>query len=1070
MTSQDWWREVLSRNRLSQPDGRPIYRYVITGQELTEAKRLLQKNAASISQGLAAPPLCAVFVCYCAEIFKLESDRGIREWEPLLKPLRIALAANERGRVVEPGLRYLKQRVVKRSGELRTRREWLLTIALQAGLPVKLLVRSEGHWLKDYLNAVLIAAFQSADLTQSLALDLAESEQERLTASYKDPDFFELVADLAMALKGLRDKAPGQIANSNALVDWLERNEPRWRDSLPMHLGDDATRSALTGLVREAHEAAIKNTSPGRLAVQREIYHDGTSWVPAVRLEVGGSVPLQNAKPDLGRLELHARDSAARHIGSALAVILPPAARAESWVLKSNLRDPLIRNFPLETPVLLEARGPALLTSQAISAADGDGLFGEVLVFEPVGDPATCTRAIYIGSGTSASRSDTLIALVPKDAEVRPVDSGAAEAHSKRGCLGDRFDVIEVRASVRVTVRGSGNVYRLDPGTDGVRRRLQLASCRTVGWEPLSKSILVTDSLASLSIHDGGKRRAPLGREIEWRADGTGPWQCVLASRPRIGRFRLRWRDNKADVTLDSISVCLVPPGLAIKARHDGTRLSIAEPDIADVSVRLDGDSVRRSGKDWEFTNGPRALVTGSLKVGKHELDISIPVRPARNIFVDVNGSAIRSGTCYLWQLAGCEAIAADSREQVIIRLVSENDSERLEQFLAFPREGERQIISFVQLEAVMEQLWAAKGSLDCEIQLSFSNQAEPLIKVRLFEEQLPAQNNRIDYDLDSAARLGRRLAFRSLIEPDRELAALEEHSLLVNSVPTVFPPPDLTYPALVYDRTDGRVYSRPRLLLSDGSRDDLSGLSGVLAITDVRERQKRLAKWFEDRPLQDSGQSIGRAAASLDGLPAIALDFLKFAPEPALAAALLWSKDAQTEAAVWSLERQLPFSWLLCRRDAWDQAITEFGYDLYEKLAEVFEKPKAAEYARQSVRSKLDALVQREACLASVFHLIPNGRQPGQPVRTADLSEAWGQLQDALHRSAGDSANADTLKAPRAIVERGIEYILGRREPLRVQDRIELHRLRQRFPREFEVFFGALLTQHAETGYAKRS
>jgi hypothetical protein len=1070
MTSQEWWRAVLSRNGLSAPDGRPIYRYGITPEELAAARATLRWNASVINNGLPAAHLSALFICYCAEYFKLESDRGVRTWLPLTTPIGVTLPANNRDRIIEPGLQFLKRKLVKRSGEYRIRREWLLTVALQAGLPVKLLVHSEGHWLQDYLSAVLVSAFQRASLSHSEALDIAEAEQDRLRDSYKDPDFFELTADLAMALKQLRDRAPSQIVASGALHEWLDKSVPKWRDELPMHLGDEAVRNALTGLVRDANSEAITRPSAGKLSIQREIHFDGATWAPAIRLEVGGSIRLQGAKPEMGRLELVAEKAAARHIGPALAIILPPAARTEEWVLKSTLRDPLIRNFPLETPVWLEARGPALSASQPIPTQQGDGLYGEVLVFEPLGERNTCTKAVYLGSGTTASRSDTLIALVPKGSNIQAVADAKEPFYAYRGSLGDRFDVIELSSSVYVTAANSETIYRLDPGTDGIKRKLCLTACRTRGWEPLNKSVLVADTLASLRIMEGGKRSLPKSGEIEWRADGIGTWQCILASPPPIGRFRLRWRDPKLPETLDSMSVCLIPPDMRIDARHDGTHIRITLKNAEGLTIKPEGTSVRRSGADWEVKAGLCTRIRGILEVGRQQLEIITSVLPAQNMFVDTAGSAIGSNVYRLWELAGSEAVAASPRERVVIRLVNEAVSERLEEIVEFPPPPETQTIPFARLEEVMERLWSANGSLDSEIHLSFGNQSEPRVRVRLFGEPLSVEGEAIIYDQAEAARHDRRLAFRSLLEPDRELTGLDCKGLSLNGNPAVFHPPDLAYPALVYERSEGRVLTRPRLLDGPALSNSDSALKDALMISNTRERQERLLMWFKDQDLGEAGTLIASITTSLNGLPAISLDFLKVAPADALIAALLWSKDAPTEAAVWSLERQLSFSWLLCRVEAWRSAILAFGSSLMKQLTAVFDQSQAAEYAMKSVRIKLDGLVQREPCLAFVFREISEIRGLTQTCPTIPAQEAWGQMQDALHRAEPDDASTTKFENARDLMSRGVQYIIGASEPLPVGDRIKLHHLRQRHPREFEQYFGALLAQHTEAKHAKRS
>ena len=126
-----------SENGLRVPDARPIYLYTLDQKAFETCGEFLQKALHEYhSAGQFNRPkwLSGLLVFYGAHWFRRESSRTMQRWAAL-DILPAEFNTWERGRLVQDGLKYWGLEVYHSGHD----RRWLHTLALNGGIPAKLL-------------------------------------------------------------------------------------------------------------------------------------------------------------------------------------------------------------------------------------------------------------------------------------------------------------------------------------------------------------------------------------------------------------------------------------------------------------------------------------------------------------------------------------------------------------------------------------------------------------------------------------------------------------------------------------------------------------------------------------------------------------------------------------------------------------------------------------------------------------------------------------------------------------------------------------------------------------------
>ena len=247
-SSQAVLETLLKRNRVAEPDGRPLYRYTARRQELTKLRHALSKEL-----GWPTPRRWTAmgFCLWTSEWWRRNFKGGPWKWEPLLDELGHPKFSpgntryHELQKIVSDGCGAWQREVLR----LPTSRRYLATLACEGGLPLRLL-KKDIH-LRKYTGAVMedYKLFRSSNIQ---AQELAERPRSFLPRSWRQHVVYELVGQLVCRIWHLQQL----VGESTTPVSDLDRIRPGWRDELPVRLSDDIARTLLNGLLMDAAKIA----------------------------------------------------------------------------------------------------------------------------------------------------------------------------------------------------------------------------------------------------------------------------------------------------------------------------------------------------------------------------------------------------------------------------------------------------------------------------------------------------------------------------------------------------------------------------------------------------------------------------------------------------------------------------------------------------------------------------------------------------------------------------------------------------------------------------------------------
>jgi hypothetical protein len=236
---RNWLHAFLGARNLTHPNGQPLYRYRMTDGEYEHAKKVLRYLESA--GRLAAPDgrAGALFVAFCAEWFRRESTSTFLRWDELAPDLFPSVPYPSKQRLTELGLDYWRRRL-RRSEHAR---EFLLTLALEGGFPVRILAEGARGWLKEYLRAIMRRATAWRVDTHDEIIVIAEEERGRMRKSYQHDDFVALCSELVERLVQLRQNAEAEGTREIRNSALLDAKYPGWRDELPIYVPaeDDST-------------------------------------------------------------------------------------------------------------------------------------------------------------------------------------------------------------------------------------------------------------------------------------------------------------------------------------------------------------------------------------------------------------------------------------------------------------------------------------------------------------------------------------------------------------------------------------------------------------------------------------------------------------------------------------------------------------------------------------------------------------------------------------------------------------------------------------------------------------
>ena len=147
-------RQLLQSRGLGRPDGRPLHRYALTDEEYRTTGDLLRKPDSIARMKAQAEDAARVFVLYSAEWFRREALSLFRRWEDVAPAVLGVITDNDKRALTLKGLQYWRRPLLRGTDDTR---EFLLTLAIEGGIPANVILDDTSTTLGNYLRMVLRA-------------------------------------------------------------------------------------------------------------------------------------------------------------------------------------------------------------------------------------------------------------------------------------------------------------------------------------------------------------------------------------------------------------------------------------------------------------------------------------------------------------------------------------------------------------------------------------------------------------------------------------------------------------------------------------------------------------------------------------------------------------------------------------------------------------------------------------------------------------------------------------------------------------------------------------------------
>ena len=1014
--ASDWIRDFLKSEgrNLENPDGRPMYAYRCSGNEFEALGKTLEKS--SPCAGLVNDMVARAFTFYAAEWWQRRYDGRHWAWEPLLSS--IGWNSVDYPDLYEPvrkAWRWWRIDLVRLPTSIR----YLGTFACQGGLPLAM-VRDTNSRVTHYLRAVLK---HTAAYRQCVAdpIDLARDQQHLLHPPTLRRDYvFQLAADLIESV--LDFQADAQDENP---LNALDQAQPDWRNKMPLDLGDERARDLLTGLLREAAQGQASPVNDFR--VERFLRETGVGWRLGARVRLPGSIPVDNLSHQLGVKEavlpsrIEVRTQNERIIGLY-------SAQSGQFQLAQNRQTP-DEFWDSEAAGEIRLR---FLSKELIGAPlvpnRGSALSDLPWVFQNGND------GLLIGEGSVSSRLPEIIVLAPY------------------GVIPDRLDTLKEQSSKQDEAFANEpevQVYNLE--------RVLWKISQPVAFETTSGRCVVRPSSAQTAEQDyrlSGRRcydfesafplfhgtpklrvargeqtaRAVPANEVQWRQtggdwrghpDGFGLWDVRHVHRNELLYL------GRAGILPPKMRAC-IEPGSELSQGHlllhdaDAVRVAEYDEEVA-IAMQIEDRTVRVVVTAKNTITPPARLRLRLHWPGATELIIQTPF-PGSGARILQDGKPVNRALV-VDDLYGVRAVALSpeaSQRFFIEGELKAPDLAELSRVAYFRRAlvktGVQHELPISDLRPLIELLLAGSSSSEASVTLRvidrFQNECGA-IHVNRFAANLEYDPSMSFLSLAAGLQDKTPITFHALELTRPELDPVQLQNIGPADAPQgAVLPEDLNLEEsrlLVVGRND-RIRIQP--LAIGGKPDPSSSFVGVrdtevpylqeaLNLSDVDSRMLAIGQAMDlmlkpddMKHGEDEWAFLTDSLLAVDGLPATAVDLLKvLVTKPRLLVRCLFRLEKATRNLLWRIEEELPFSWLLIRREIWwtevKLALEGLSEQLFEALGDEHEQ-----VAHEHITSILNEGADRISALSTIstdVTLRLKGERLGEDIGNIFLME-WDQ------------------------------------------------------------------------------
>lgn len=241
---------LLEQHALPFPDQRPLYRYRLIDEQFSALEALLRNKVRGyLSVAELGDVACnvigfpALFVLYASEWWRRRYDGTGWSWEPILRDLGVQTptwSQAQRSQCVSKGLQDWHLALNGNAGY-----RYLGTIALQGGLPMRLLAEAHGA-LGNVLVQVLKLASRGATIADIKGW--VASLGGLLPRTYRQDEIYTLLAEVIVTVLQLKEEA--KLSDAETAIATLNQKIPGWRDRFPLPVEAEQAQGLIEKLIK----------------------------------------------------------------------------------------------------------------------------------------------------------------------------------------------------------------------------------------------------------------------------------------------------------------------------------------------------------------------------------------------------------------------------------------------------------------------------------------------------------------------------------------------------------------------------------------------------------------------------------------------------------------------------------------------------------------------------------------------------------------------------------------------------------------------------------------------------
>ncbi|WP_224373066.1 STY4851/ECs_5259 family protein [Hyalangium versicolor] len=990
VTPSGWLKSFLEWRKTATPtlpDGRQLFRYRCDGTEFEALQRSLRgqlRGRLDNADGWTAATFC---LC-AAEWWRRNYLEGSWTWRGILEDLGVEHAPHPQlAQLTARGLSYWKRPILERNG----RQEYLLSLALESGMPLRLVERPDTHVGRFLLR--LIQELRDFPHPSAPALELAQRSSHVLPSALQHEQVLMLSAELAAGVVLLQRQVRGEEDPYQA----LDARVPDWREQLPLNMHEQTAQTLLRSLIQAAREVSV---SQGELKVTTRL----RPWQQGYQLERAITLPRQLSQAWLAQL-LKQKELPARMQLIALAsdgtrqplAMLTQRSGTEYLVETSHGTSARLSGDTWLGPVLLSAWSSGQEVGRHVLPR-GEALGELPWLFVPDLQAKEENTWRLAGTGSGRFQVPEVLMALPERATLTEREPGTR--WERRGPLVGGPEVFQIHGNVQVVLADMGTCQvRTGADTDEAQQ------CRLEA-EPreLLPGVAAYLGVPALRVNSAtGIEQRRDSRELEYRIAGAKTWRRVDGA--CVGDVSLRYLSEGA--LLFQTRARVLPSRASLRSQPEGPRqgrlrLSALEgatvkvPPVPHVHA-----NVQTRGTDTEILlrcdgEAPDSISLDIAWPGGQSCSLRVPFPRQFVGFTDTSVHPLQDGTLVpLERLGRVRALVRTSQLQVSAELevAPGGTAHHLDPFFRWkvPLRGTSPgtlELNLGELESALAKRLASFGDLDAfyELRLRVRGASEPrpaVLRVGRYDLTLTpdremSQVRLAERDL-AGANVPETLAveLRPLIHPAAPERELERVGPGAWSIPADLAPG----PWLVTGR-EGSWYRVRPLLWSVRSGDAESGepvlspLQRAVCVSDSQRRKEAL-----DAALEALGSDANHPdwptlrtyLRSVGELPPETFDAVRqLVDHPRTAALAMFHLSEPDRGRIWVGLEELPFQWPLVPARAWLEAARAWLGSASALPPELRTSVEATLHARYGDTCKM--IQSRFAGLEAVLHWM-NGR-----------------------------------------------------------------------------------------------